>query len=1251
EYETAFQMTENKLTNIHGKEQQLAGSISPEDLSLLQERVRFLRKQWDEIHLQTTLRRQKVTDKLNEWSSFSDRYKELSDWLTEMEVKITHNPEVSIEDLLENLQKEYQEEMSNADDRRRVLADMGQQLLKAGNEARATEIEYKLAKMQDRWQHLTDLKCARIKKLKETLTAVQQLENNMNSLRSWLSEIEQVLSHPVVYESCDATEIQRKLQEQQELQKDIEKHSTGVASVLNLCEVLLHDCDACATDAECESIQLATRTLDRRWRNICALSMERRLRIEETWRLWQKFQEDYQRFEHWLQESERTAAYPNSGHVTYTVMKEEAFQRKIHEGLTQLELLNKQYRRLARESRTDTSNKLKGMVHDANHRWDTLSKRVNCILRRLKHALGLREEFETTRESLLVWLTEMDLQLTNMEHFSDCDVAAKIKQMKAFQQEIDLLSSKLEYLDTLGLHLMQKCEGEDAVVIQDELDDFHRFCGEVFNRVYKYHTRLTKLKAEYPDIEMEEIEASGGLETYKLESGIPSERLTPHSGNHIEALHMGTSLDIKGPGTPRANRSSGRGTPASVESLDWDMYGLEKMPSGSADNSLPASHAVENGLHESVREDALQDQANFLSLPSLTTGEARHKHMEQQLLNLSRLLESAHDKLGSTEAMMNCDITMGPDVQDTYHDYVKLLSACQSCIENIRHIQDYLTENPHLSRGATSDQQLAGVLDRWDSMKQAAMQKQTKLKQACQQWNQFQSDLNNIMLWLNEAEALLREQDQVAGDIHSLEIQIKKHRICPMCPQFSTARARMAGAQHTEIFVRRCTFDTASAAEFLAALDLRKAIVMSINLCSPQFVQGDSEHAQKLRDRLTLMNHRWEAVCNHAVEWQRALQVALVQCAEVQNTVADLFAWLDEVERRRNRIDPIELDASQATLRKQYRALLRLKQELQDNQPRVAGLKSTADQLLETADSQGSLEIKSNLHIIDNRLRLLLEVISADLKQIEGLVDVSATPEKTVTFKLERSADSSPASSPDVDDDEDRHGFYGAAAAAGILAEMDNTYNEDEDDDRHGFYGAAAAAGMIAETDSGLFGMVTGEGQVELEGADARMLARPGRTSTPISSDKDSSSEVVEDVLDSDSETDEAERQLPHVVQRLLSFKPRVSVLSLTLQTSHPITPISLPATNDTDQLEALSCSGEEDGAYLCVEEEEGVERRPGFLRRVFRKAVPLQILMLLLVGTACLVPLCEEDYNCVVARWGMSLHPVLRYVNGPPPM
>lgn len=46
-------------------------------------------------------------------------------------------------------------------------------------------------------------------------------------------------------------------------------------------------------------------------------------RIEETWRLWQKFLDDYSRFEEWLKTSERTAALPNSSGVLYTAAKEE----------------------------------------------------------------------------------------------------------------------------------------------------------------------------------------------------------------------------------------------------------------------------------------------------------------------------------------------------------------------------------------------------------------------------------------------------------------------------------------------------------------------------------------------------------------------------------------------------------------------------------------------------------------------------------------------------------------------------------------------------------------------------------------------------------------------------------------------------------------------------------------------------------------------------------------------------------------
>lgn len=46
-------------------------------------------------------------------------------------------------------------------------------------------------------------------------------------------------------------------------------------------------------------------------------------RIEDTWRLWQKFLDDFSRFEDWLKSSEKMAALPNSSGVLYTVAKEE----------------------------------------------------------------------------------------------------------------------------------------------------------------------------------------------------------------------------------------------------------------------------------------------------------------------------------------------------------------------------------------------------------------------------------------------------------------------------------------------------------------------------------------------------------------------------------------------------------------------------------------------------------------------------------------------------------------------------------------------------------------------------------------------------------------------------------------------------------------------------------------------------------------------------------------------------------------
>lgn len=45
----------------------------------------------------------------------------------------------------------------------------------------------------------------------------------MSSLRTWLAHIESELAKPIVYDSCDSEEIQRKLNEQQVTLRTVEE--------------------------------------------------------------------------------------------------------------------------------------------------------------------------------------------------------------------------------------------------------------------------------------------------------------------------------------------------------------------------------------------------------------------------------------------------------------------------------------------------------------------------------------------------------------------------------------------------------------------------------------------------------------------------------------------------------------------------------------------------------------------------------------------------------------------------------------------------------------------------------------------------------------------------------------------------------------------------------------------------------------------------------------------------------------------
>ncbi|MEQ2203400.1 hypothetical protein XENOCAPTIV_029570, partial [Xenoophorus captivus] len=626
-----------------------------------------------------------------------------------------------------------------------------------------------------------------------------------------------------------------------DLQRDIEQHSESVASVLTLCDVLLHDADACGSDSENDSIQQTTHSLDRRWRNICAMSMERRMRIEETWRLWCKFLDDYSHFEDWLKTAELTAANPDSSNVIYTFAKEElkkfeAFQRQVHERLTQLELVNKQYRRLARENRTDAACKLKLLVHDGNQRWDSLQRRVAAVLRRLKHFTSQREDFEGTREGILVWLTEMDLQLTNVEHFSESDIEDKMRQLRGFKQEITLNTNKIDALIVFGENLIQKSAPLDAVLIEDELEELHSYCQEVFGRVARFHHRLINRRPvlnedrEMSDQETDLYQSSNVTNMSSwTEERRKKEDESPSLGGVSAGQQAMSHLLVPPP------ERSGRETPVSVDSLplEWD-------------------HTVDVGGSSSHEDEEDTPFFSALSVKSVTEQPSWHQ-------------PGCPERRGVPREIL-CGLSTAPtyNSSSSFHQggYAKFMSDCSGSINSVKRVKlilndDLEVEEACLTNSIANRQTSTGVIERWE-LQQA---QKTNIKPDLEHWQKLNSDLCDITSWLGRVLPELERLQRIvpSTSIRDIEVNIKKLKEMQM------------------------TFKS------------YKCLMISVNLSSHHFLRAESD---ELQEALSSANHSWIQACSTLESWERKLHSALMQCQEFHEALHSLLLLLSQAENK-----------------------------------------------------------------------------------------------------------------------------------------------------------------------------------------------------------------------------------------------------------------------------------------------------------------------------------------------------------------
>ncbi|PNI83765.1 SYNE2 isoform 26 [Pan troglodytes] len=258
-------------------------------------------------------------------------------------------------------------------------------------------------------------------------------------------------------------------------------------------------------------------------------------------------------------------------------------------------------------------------------------------------------------------------------------------------------------------------------------------------------------------------------------------------------------------------------------------------------------------------------------------------------------------------------------------------------------------------------EQQSGAFDRWEMIQAQELHNKLKIKQNLQQLN---SDISAITTWLKKTEAELEmlKMAKPPSDIQEIELRVKRLQ------------------------------------EILKAFDTYKALVVSVNVSSKEFLQTESPESTELQSRLRQLSLLWEAAQGAVDSWRGGLRQSLMQCQgsktrlrsdvlffkDFHQLSQNLLLWLASAENRRQKAHVTDPKADPRALLECQRELMQLEKELVERQPQVDMLQEISNSLLIKGYGEDYIEAEEKVHVIEKKLKQLREQVSQDLMALQG---------------------------------------------------------------------------------------------------------------------------------------------------------------------------------------------------------------------------------------------------------------------------
>jgi len=474
-----------ELEDLNLLQEELKECVSPSDIKQTSQRAWLLWQKQADMKHQLALRMQLLESRSALLDLFRTQQSRFVEWTDRMEQRL-ESKDAGVQDLINKFETDYRGEITLKEKELSWLNKVKEQLSSASPQE-IEEVKDATIISQSRYSQIISLHSNKLAKLKDILSEQVRLEAEIRQLKLWLTELENRLNEPSKFKGIGLDEYKNNLKSHSDIEKQINKNSEKVSTILNQGEILINDFDNPSASSTTHHIQNDITNIEARWTNLCFKISERKKGTIETWEQWQLYLEKYRMLSKWMEKRLSITKF-DIKEIKLENCKEkqkelDMVMSDINENLNTLDEFNSLFCMLATEGKLDESGELKKIQNTTNEEWEALTDKTISHIKMLAEKYDSFESFMALKEREITWLRQLDAQLTEIEYSSSMDDDVKQKRLIEIKTILSDRKPKLHNVMKVAQNLVNNYHEEDIARVNINVDALNLLNEDVESRL------------------------------------------------------------------------------------------------------------------------------------------------------------------------------------------------------------------------------------------------------------------------------------------------------------------------------------------------------------------------------------------------------------------------------------------------------------------------------------------------------------------------------------------------------------------------------------------------------------------------------------------------------------------------------------------------------------------------------------------------------------------------------------------------